>query len=199
MSTNDVVMGVGDGARNNRDGKQGMGDDKDWWFLWWVWDQHGMLHNLARRYRQGIPRNLCGVLLKACLTALRDLRNQFTSPWIIGGDFNVVRCRSEMSNCMGTEKGSRDFDSFFHNCKLIDLLLLGKKFTCKSLRLIAIAASCWSVWLARNEMVFERKVRAVFNECMVQERLWWLSPSKCRLATEEAMGCGGVLRDEEGN
>ncbi|PPD73500.1 hypothetical protein GOBAR_DD29576 [Gossypium barbadense] len=70
MGTNNVVMGVGDGARNNRDGKQGMGDDKDWWFLWW-WDQHGMLHNLARRYRQGILRNLCEVLLKACLMALR--------------------------------------------------------------------------------------------------------------------------------
>ncbi|KAK5834033.1 hypothetical protein PVK06_017904 [Gossypium arboreum] len=44
-------------------------------------------------------------------------------------DFNVVRYRSERSNCMGTEKGSRDFDSFIHNCKLIDLPLLGKKFT----------------------------------------------------------------------
>ncbi|TYI71810.1 hypothetical protein E1A91_D07G015500v1 [Gossypium mustelinum] len=90
-------------------------------------------------------------------------------------------------------------------------------------------------------MVFERKVlsmdtlkfhskmrallwvRVAFDECMVQERLWWLSPSKCRfdskpvtlgwcypphgwlkfnisgMATEEAMGCGGVLRDEERN
>ncbi|MBA0743563.1 hypothetical protein Gogos_006229 [Gossypium gossypioides] len=70
--------------------------------------------------------------------------------------------------------------------------------TSKSLWLIAIVSSCWSVWLARNEMVFERKVlsmdllifhskmrallwvRVVFNECMVQERLWWLSQSKCK-------------------
>ncbi|MBA0717643.1 hypothetical protein Golax_005441 [Gossypium laxum] len=78
--------------------------------------------------------------------------------------------------------------------------------TSKSLWLIAIAASCWSVWLARNEMVFERKVlsmdtlifhskmrallwvRAVFSECMVQERLWWLSLSKCRFVQTYYIG-----------
>ncbi|MFQ6658516.1 hypothetical protein Gotur_027747, partial [Gossypium turneri] len=36
---------------------------------------------------------------------------------------------TERSNCMGTEKVSKDFDSFIHNCKLIDWSLLGKKFT----------------------------------------------------------------------
>ncbi|KAG8479517.1 hypothetical protein CXB51_029295 [Gossypium anomalum] len=115
--------------------------------------------------------------------------------------------------------------------------------TSKSLWLIALMVACWSVWFARNEMVFERKVlsmdtlifhskmraflwlRVAFDECMVQERLWWLSLSKCKsdsvnskpitlswcypphgwlkinvsgIAAEEATGCGGVLRDKQG-
>ncbi|XP_040948622.1 uncharacterized protein [Gossypium hirsutum] len=133
---------------------------------------------------------------------------------------------------------SGNFEEFYSLC--FNVKLHGTR---KSLWLIAIAAACWSVWLARNEMVFERKVlsmdtlifhskmrallwvRVAFDECMVQERLWWLSPSKCKfdslnsklvtlswhypphgwlkfnvsgMATEEATGCGGVLRGEEG-
>ncbi|TYH93990.1 hypothetical protein ES332_A12G011100v1 [Gossypium tomentosum] len=49
---------------------------------------------------------------------------------IVGGDFNVVRCRSERSNCLRSKKGSREFVNFINNCNLIDLPLLGKKFTC---------------------------------------------------------------------
>ncbi|KAG8503708.1 hypothetical protein CXB51_001640 [Gossypium anomalum] len=60
---------------------------------------------------------------------LMELRFQFASPWIMGGNFNVVRCRSERSRCMGSAKGSKEFDNFIHNCKLIDLPLVGKKFT----------------------------------------------------------------------
>ncbi|TYH38544.1 hypothetical protein ES332_D12G117400v1 [Gossypium tomentosum] len=226
-----------------------------------------MLHNLARRYRQGILRNLCEVLLKACLMALRDFLI-----WVHDnkGDFSVkkltnlliegerddvnfafdkiwkLKVHSRVRNFLWMlainrvpikdflmKRGER-VDHLFFKCNFIvevgwKMVSCFEKFytlcfnvklhgTSKSLWLIAIAASCWSVWLARNEMVFERKVlsmdtlifhskmrallwiRVVFNECMVQERLWWLSPSKCRgLATEEAMGCGGVLRDEEGN
>ncbi|TYH28392.1 hypothetical protein ES288_A02G139400v1 [Gossypium darwinii] len=47
----------------------------------------------------------------------------------MGGDFNVVRCRSERSRCVGSAKGSRGFDIFIQTCKLIDLPLVGKKFT----------------------------------------------------------------------
>ncbi|KAH1065180.1 hypothetical protein J1N35_030167 [Gossypium stocksii] len=60
---------------------------------------------------------------------LSELRNQFASLWIVGGVFNVVRCISERSRCLGSKKGSREFDNFIHNCKLIDLPMVGKKFT----------------------------------------------------------------------
>ncbi|TYI24394.1 hypothetical protein ES332_A06G230900v1 [Gossypium tomentosum] len=48
-------------------------------------------------------------------------QSSFWGPWILGGDFNVVRCRSERSNWLGYEKGSREFVNFNYNCNLIGL------------------------------------------------------------------------------
>lgn len=47
----------------------------------------------------------------------------------MGGDFNVVRNRSERSNCMGLLNGLKDFGRFIDKCKLVDLPLMGKNFT----------------------------------------------------------------------
>ncbi|MBA0764642.1 hypothetical protein Gotri_013969 [Gossypium trilobum] len=57
------------------------------------------------------------------------LRNIFSKAWIIGGNFNVVRNRSERINCSGIERGSKEFGEFIDRCKLVDRHLLGKKFT----------------------------------------------------------------------
>ncbi|TYH87967.1 hypothetical protein ES332_D01G154800v1 [Gossypium tomentosum] len=94
-----------------------------------------------------------------------------------------VHLQNIMNVCLWCEREQERANHLFFKCNFI---------------LIAIAATCWSVWLARNEMVFERKVlsmdklifhskmrallwvRAAFDECMLQERLWWLSSSKWR-------------------
>ncbi|MBA0694908.1 hypothetical protein Goari_005170 [Gossypium aridum] len=67
----------------------------------------------------------------------------------------------------------------------------------KCLWLVAIAASCWIVWLSQNGIVFERLVttidallfhpkmrvlmwaRAIHNECIFSESDWWSSLVKC--------------------
>ncbi|KAA3481732.1 LINE-1 reverse transcriptase isogeny [Gossypium australe] len=49
--------------------------------------------------------------------------------WILGGDFNAIRNKSERSNCVGLLRSSKDFGSFIEKCKLVDLPLLRKKFT----------------------------------------------------------------------
>lgn len=47
----------------------------------------------------------------------------------MGGDFNAIRNKSERSNCVGLLKGSKDFLNFIEKCNLVDLPLLGRKFT----------------------------------------------------------------------
>ncbi|TYJ41359.1 hypothetical protein E1A91_A03G015900v1 [Gossypium mustelinum] len=72
--------------------------------------------------------------------------------------------------------------------------------------LTSIATSCWSIWLARNEIVFDNKVltmdtlifhsklrallwvRVAAEECRFQERLWWLCPYKCGLSNSGSAG-----------
>lgn len=41
----------------------------------------------------------------------------------------MVRNKSERSNCVGIEKRAKEFDSFINRCKLIDLPMMGRKFT----------------------------------------------------------------------
>ncbi|KAH1084275.1 hypothetical protein J1N35_024036 [Gossypium stocksii] len=88
--------------------------------------------------------------------------------------------------------------------------------SCRNLWLIAIAASCWSIWLARNEMVFDKKIvtmdalifhskmraflwaRAAVEECRFQERLWWFCLNKCNFSASGLRGWSfppkGVLK-----
>ncbi|KAG8493932.1 hypothetical protein CXB51_011284 [Gossypium anomalum] len=131
-----------------------------------------------------------------------------------------------------------NFEEFYSLCFKVKFVGYSK-----SLWLIAMAASYWSIWLVRNEIVFENKVlsmatlifhtkmrallwgllqRATFDECMIQERLWWFCPYKCKIsksgsrgwcspshgwlifnvsgiASEGASGCGGVMRDAVGS
>ncbi|KAK5772967.1 hypothetical protein PVK06_049269 [Gossypium arboreum] len=57
------------------------------------------------------------------------VRDRFKNFWIVGGDFNAIRSKSERSNCVGLLRGSKDFLSSLERCKLVDLPLLGRKFT----------------------------------------------------------------------
>ncbi|MBA0866816.1 hypothetical protein Goshw_024678, partial [Gossypium schwendimanii] len=57
---------------------------------------------------------------------LLAIKNSFASPWIIGGDFNTMRNRSDRSSCVGLVNGSREFNSFIDNCKPEDEAGRGK-------------------------------------------------------------------------
>ncbi|MBA0814647.1 hypothetical protein Gohar_020461 [Gossypium harknessii] len=74
--------------------------------------------------------------------------------------------------------------------------------------MILVTATYWSVWLARNELVFDRKwitmnslvfhskmqaliwVRSIQEELRVDERSWWICPFRS--------WCGKVSRDSDG-
>ncbi|TYH21059.1 hypothetical protein ES288_A04G012500v1 [Gossypium darwinii] len=107
-------------------------------------------------------------------------------------------------------KKVNNFEDFYSCCFKVKIL-----GSCKSLWLIAIVAAVWSIWLARNEMVFDNKVlkmdtlvfhakmrallwsRAAFDECRFHERLWFKF-NVSGIVFEGVQGGGGVLRGEDG-
>ncbi|TYH93464.1 hypothetical protein ES332_A13G256200v1 [Gossypium tomentosum] len=74
----------------------------------------------------------------------------------------------------------------------------------KRLWLISIAAACWTIWIARNglvfdgrrvnmaNLVFQSKMRALLwirsnhNEIMLQEKFWWLTPQRCCVVSHKS-------------
>lgn len=46
-----------------------------------------------------------------------------------GGDFNEIKDVNERVGCLRIERGMRDFINFSNNMELIDLPMLGRKFT----------------------------------------------------------------------
>ncbi|KAK8327880.1 hypothetical protein V6Z11_A11G212100 [Gossypium hirsutum] len=58
-----------------------------------------------------------------------EVRERSIKFWVLGGDFNAIRNKSERSNCVGLLRGSKDFLNFIKKCNLVDLPLLGRKFT----------------------------------------------------------------------
>ncbi|MFQ6628299.1 hypothetical protein Gotur_007279 [Gossypium turneri] len=87
--------------------------------------------------------------------------------------------------------GFEDFYSLCNNMKMTEIR--------KSFWLISISAACWTIWLARNGMVFERRMMTmenlifqskmrtllwiifVYDELMLQENFWWICPNRCRI------------------
>ncbi|KAG8497321.1 hypothetical protein CXB51_008519 [Gossypium anomalum] len=83
-----------------------------------------------------------------------------------------------------------NFEEFYSLC--FKVKFVGSS---KSLWLIAMAASCWSIWLARNEIVLFKS----------GSRGWcfpphgWLIFNVSGTTSEGASGCGGMMRDAEGS
>ncbi|TYH20749.1 hypothetical protein ES288_A05G454500v1, partial [Gossypium darwinii] len=152
-----------------------------------------------------------------------------------------VKIHDNLNVCPWCNRELERADHVLFNCNFIagfwkrifnwwDIGWLAAKIigSCKSMWLTSIAVSCWSIRLARNEIVFYNKVltmdtlifysklrallwvRAAAEECRFQERLWWLYPYRCGLSNSGSagwcfppLGClkfnvSGVMRDKEG-
>lgn len=56
---------------------------------------------------------------------LGAVRGLFSGPWVLGGDFNIVRYASEKRNCLRTSGCMNNFADFIEEMELIDPPLVG--------------------------------------------------------------------------
>ncbi|KAH1096517.1 hypothetical protein J1N35_013438 [Gossypium stocksii] len=84
------------------------------------------------------------------------------------------------------------FVDFFALCNKVNMVE-----SKKTLWMISIAAACWTIWIARNglvfdgrkvnmiNLVFQSKMRALLwvksnqKDFMLQEKFWWIAPQRC--------------------
>lgn len=60
---------------------------------------------------------------------LLALKAVSSNPWCVGGDFNEIKAISERVGCQRMERGMKDFLEFCNDMELLDLLMMGRRFT----------------------------------------------------------------------
>lgn len=60
---------------------------------------------------------------------LTNLRTFFSGPWCLGGDLNEVRYSAERHGCSSRDSNMRRLNKFIEDMELVDLPMLGRKFT----------------------------------------------------------------------
>ncbi|GKU86405.1 hypothetical protein SLEP1_g936 [Rubroshorea leprosula] len=66
---------------------------------------------------------------RALWEELQDLINNRKGLWCLAGDFIAVRRVEERAGCKVVSNEMREFDAFIHNSELLDLPLIGRKYT----------------------------------------------------------------------
>ncbi|GKV32867.1 hypothetical protein SLEP1_g41432 [Rubroshorea leprosula] len=66
---------------------------------------------------------------RALWEELQGLITNRRGNWCLARDYNAVRSVEERAGCTVTTNEMREFDAFIHNMGLIDLLLVGRKYT----------------------------------------------------------------------
>ncbi|KAK5847239.1 hypothetical protein PVK06_003543 [Gossypium arboreum] len=92
------------------------------------------------------------------------------------------------------------FSDFFVLCNNVQMAGFRKR-----LWLIAIAAACWTIWLAINGLIFDNRRMSVgiskihfCNLLLEVPSSWMVKIHRQWVEFEEKAGCGGILRDIEG-
>lgn len=60
---------------------------------------------------------------------LLGAKTNSTDPWCIGGDFNKIMVVNERVDCRRVDGGMNDFLKFCNNMEMIDIPMLGRKYT----------------------------------------------------------------------
>lgn len=57
------------------------------------------------------------------------VKPNFPVPWCMGGDFNEIKAISERVGCQGVDRGMREFWDFGNDMEVVDIPMIGRKFT----------------------------------------------------------------------
>ncbi|XP_075092532.1 uncharacterized protein LOC142172752 [Nicotiana tabacum] len=87
--------------------------------------------DLGSNFKSNGTRSRGGVERKEVWWEIGAARGLFTGPWVVCGDFNTVRYPSEKKNCVRYTRSMAEFSYFIEGMGLVDLQLLGGKFTWK--------------------------------------------------------------------
>lgn len=126
------------------------------------------------------------------------------APWCIAGDFNEIRVISERVGCLRLERGMMEFSKFCNNMELIDLPMLGRKYTWTNYQNHAIHSRLDRFlvsqhWLEKYNILQWGLPRPISDHCPVtitdDSKDWgpkpfkfmdiWLSNPKCMTLAKE--------------
>ncbi|WMV55749.1 hypothetical protein MTR67_049134 [Solanum verrucosum] len=77
----------------------------------------------------GVYAPTCNLERQEVWWEIGAVRSLFTGPWVLGGDFNIVRYASEKRNCTRTSVYMNDFSDVIEDMELIDPPLEGGNYT----------------------------------------------------------------------
>ena len=77
----------------------------------------------------GVYAPTCNMERQKVWWEIGAVRSLFTGPWIVGGDFNIVRYASEKKNCSRTSVHMNEFSDVIEEMELIDPQLEGGEYT----------------------------------------------------------------------
>ncbi|XP_058192016.1 uncharacterized protein LOC131309384 [Rhododendron vialii] len=132
------------------------------------------------------------------------LKSNSNVAWCIGGDFNEIRTISERVRCQRMERGMKDFFDFGNRMELLDIPMLGRKFTWTNYQNRAVNSRLdrfliSQQWLAKFKVVQWGIHRPISDHCPIvlidDSRDWgprpfrfmdiWLSNPRCMKIAQE--------------
>lgn len=125
-------------------------------------------------------------------------------PWCLGGDFNEIMFVNERIGCSSVDRGMRDFVDFGNNLEVVDIPMLGRKFTWTNYQNHAIHSRLdrflvSQEWLERYQFLQWALPRPISDHCPIMllddNRDWgpkpfrfmdmWMSDPKCMKIAKE--------------
>ncbi|GKV25404.1 hypothetical protein SLEP1_g34851 [Rubroshorea leprosula] len=138
-----------------------------------LWGEDKLPVNIVNIYS---PCQLTGK--RALWEELQHLMNNRRGTWCLAGDFNAVRRAEERAGCTRISGEMREFDEFIHNAELLDLPLLGRKYT----------------WYNSNGQHMSRIDRFLLSEDWIME---WSDVKQWGLRRSVSDHCPILLKNEK--